>query len=180
MNLIKINAKKFFVFCGNKLLSGVVFFSVRRFILNLTGEKKKKKSTIHRNILFYCFDGLHVGENSTINFGCIIDPRGELYIGDNVSVSHCVKIYTAGHNVKNHDAAFFKKSVTIKNNAWIFPNSTIMPGVKIGVGAVVYPGSVVVRDVDDFSIVAGNPAKPVGVRPRDISYTASFPVWFGI
>ena len=180
MNPIKINIKKLLIFAANKIISLSVLFSIRRLAANIFGAKIGRGVTLHRNVLFYCFDGLHVGKNSTINWGCIIDPRGGLFVGENVSISHCVKIYTAGHNVKKPDADFFVKSVCIENDVWIFPNVIVMPGVKIGVGAVVYPGSVVVRDVDDFSIVAGNPAKPVGVRPNCISYTASFPVWFGV
>ena len=176
----KLNVKKLFVSAMMIFLDCSIFFSVRRFVLNSLGCSIGGGSTIHRNIKYFCVGGIIVGNNSTINFGCYVDGRGGVFIGDNVNISHDVRIYTAGHNIKNNKASFFVKNVKIMNNAWIFPNSIIMPGVKIGEGAVVYPGSVVVRDVDDFSIVAGNPAKPVGVRPRDISYTASFPVWFGI
>lgn len=179
MNL-RLNAKKFLVVIMAIFLNLSILFSIRRAILNLLGCKIGRGVTIHRGIKYFCFGGIFIGDNTTVNFGCYLDGRGGIFLGKNVNISHDVKIYTAGHNVKTCGADFFVKSVKIMDNAWIFPNALIMPGVTIGEGAVVYPGSVVVRDVENFSIVAGNPAKQVGIRPKDIAYVASFPIWFGV
>jgi len=57
---------------------------------------------------------------------------------------------------------FARKSVIIEDNAWIGPNATILKGVRIGEGAFIEPGSVVVRDVPPRTRVLGNPAQVVG------------------
>ena len=57
-----------------------------------------------------------------------------------------------------------KGDIIIGNDVWIGGNAVIMSGVKIGDGAVVGAGSVVTKDVDDYEIVAGNPAKHIRYR----------------
>jgi maltose O-acetyltransferase len=55
--------------------------------------------------------------------------------------------------------------------AWISFRATILPGVTVGRGAVVAANSVVTKDVEEFTIVGGIPAKPIGTRSRDLDYT---------
>ncbi|MCV5360328.1 acyltransferase, partial [Escherichia coli] len=72
---------------------------------------------------------LSIGKHSTINYGCFLDNRGGLDIGDNVNISHCVKIYTMGHDLDDPFAKLVKGRVQIGSNSWVFPNVLIMPGV---------------------------------------------------
>ena len=60
--------------------------------------------------------------------------------------------------------------VTIGDRAWIGARAIILPNTRIGEGAVVSAGAVVTRDVDPYTIVGGNPARPVGERTRDLRY----------
>lgn len=66
------------------------------------------------------------------------------------------------------DEKFFElrkgKSVTIGNDVWIGHNAIIMPGVRIGNGAVIGAGTIVTKDVEPYSIVAGVPAKMINKR----------------
>ena len=55
-------------------------------------------------------------------------------------------------------------SIIIENDGWISANATILKGVNIGNGAVVGAGSVVTKDIPEFAIVVGNPAKVVKYR----------------
>ena len=69
----------------------------------------------------------------------------------------------------------------IRDNAFIFSNSLIMPGVTIGEGAVVLAGSVVTKDVDPYTVVGGNPAKIVRSRANhDIRYTQKYNYLFAL
>ena len=62
---------------------------------------------------------------------------------------------------KNYRPKFISLPVIIEDEVWIGFNATILKGVKIGKGAIIQPGSVVVKDVLPGQIVAGNPAIPV-------------------
>ncbi|WP_321332330.1 acyltransferase [uncultured Bacteroides sp.] len=119
---------------------------------------------------------LKIGRNSIIGDNCLLDARNEIEIGENVNISSNVSIYTEQHDHRdpyfacNSDRTF---KVKIGNRAWIGPNVIILRGVKIGEGAVVAAGAVVTKNVADFTLVGGNPAKKIGDRNRDLKYDLS-------
>ena len=59
------------------------------------------------------------------------------------------------------------RAIKIGNHSWIGMHSIVLKGVQIGEGAIIAAGSVVTRDVPAWSVVAGNPAKPVKDLPRE-------------
>lgn len=86
-----------------------------------------------------------------------------IYIGENVLIAPNCTIFGAGHPTNNAVAsAHVADSVRIENDAYIGGNVTIRYGVTVGNNAIVAAGSVVVKDVEPFSIVGGNPAKVIG------------------
>ena len=111
-------------------------------------------------------------------------PQGTLRIGDGVSVNYGVSIYaenavTIGHRVRIGPYAMIVDTdfhdpytrssrqagvpVVIDDDVWIGAKASVLKGVRIGRGAIVGVGSVVTRDVAAFSIVAGAPARVIGV-----------------
>lgn len=95
--------------------------------------------------------------------------RGEINIGDNVIFGPNVCIIDYNHNYKSSDFIPYSeenivKPVKIGAHVWIGYGALILPGVTIGDGAIIGAGSVVVRDVPDCGIVAGNPAVLVSKR----------------
>jgi maltose O-acetyltransferase len=111
--------------------------------------------------------GVSIGRNSRIERNCTIDARSPLTIGDNVGLSPEVMILAGTHDVNDPE---FKNSevgpwaVSIEDYVWIGARAIIMPGVTVGRGAVVAAGAVVTKDVPPLTIVAGVPAKPIGMR----------------
>jgi acetyltransferase-like isoleucine patch superfamily enzyme len=108
--------------------------------------------------------GASIGASSRINRSCTLDLRGGLHIGENVSVSPEVMILTGSHDMDDPGFALIDQPVVIEDFVWIGTRAMIMPGVTIGRGAVVAAGSIVTRNVAPMTVVAGVPARPVGVR----------------
>ena len=129
-------------------------------ILGKTGEKI--------DILppFKCDYGYHieVGENFFANYNFIVLDGNMVRIGDNVLIAPNVSIYAAGHpfdvqqRVQGLEYAF---PVTIGDNVWIGGSTTIIGGVTIGSNTVIGAGSVVIRDIPENVLAAGNPCKVI-------------------
>lgn len=113
---------------------------------------------------------LKVGENSLVHYGTFLDARGGLIIGKNVDISFFVKIFTEEHLPQDKQYKTVKEQVTINDLASVGSCSIILPGVNVGEGAVVAAGSVVTKDVEAYTIVAGVPARKIGDRGQDLSY----------
>jgi len=115
------------------------------------------------------------GQRNVINFGCTFDGRKfPIITGDDVSIGPEATILTLGHDPQSPDFEDRGGQVVIGDRAWIAYQSLILPGVTIGEGAVVAARAVVTKDVPPYTIVAGNPARPIGERNRDLTYELNF------
>ena len=115
---------------------------------------------------FYCDYGTHieVGKNFFANYNCTILVVAKVKIGDNCQMAPNVSIYTAGHPIhpfSRNSMYEYGKEVTIGDNVWIGGNTVICPGVTIGHNTVIGAGSVVTRDIPDWSVAAGNPCRVI-------------------
>lgn len=118
---------------------------------------------------------VHLGARNVINYGCVFDGRHyDIRIGDDVSIGPEASILTLGHDPRSPTFALQGGTVTIGRFAWIGYRAIVLPGVAIGEGAAVGAAAVVTKDVEPFAIVAGNPARKVGERPRDLSYRLQY------
>ena len=115
-----------------------------------------------------------MGHHSVINQKCRLDNRGSIAIGNNVAISAEVCILTADHDMKSPKFTGRERQVSIGDYVFIGTRALIMPGVTVGKGAAIGAGSVVTKDVPEFAIVAGCPAKQVGERYGRFEYTAAY------
>ena len=138
------------------------------------------KSSIHRKCKFFHIGKINIGKNSVINFGCYLDNRRGITIGNNVGIAHNTKIYTLGHNIESSKFETKGAPVIIEDNVFIFSNCLIMPGITIHEGAIVLTGSVVTKDVPPYTVVGGNPAKTIRQRSKEIDYTLNYNYWFAL
>ena len=115
---------------------------------------------------FRCNYGKHIeiGQKSFINFNVSMIDVGKIIIGDHVLIGPNTGIYTAIHPIDpeiRSKGVQKARPIIIEDKAWIGGSVTILPGVRIGYGAIVGAGAVVTKDVPAMTIVAGNPAKAI-------------------
>lgn len=127
-----------------------------------------KNINVEQDANFGNGSGIQIGDNSGIGVRCSI--RGPLIIGDNVMMGPEVIVITSNHNFSridipmNFQGSLPQKQVVIGNDVWIGTRAIILPGVKIGNGAIVGAGSIVTKDIPDYAIVGGNPARIIRFR----------------
>ena len=152
--------------------------------LLLIGKKKikfGKTSTFGRGTVFYAPNSMTIGENVYIGKYCSLET--DIEIGNAVLIGNNVGLI----GKYDHDYSYLGKSIkdspwigdayyqfkgkglkiVIENDVWIGYGSIIVSGVHIGRGAIVASGSVVLNDVEPYSIVAGNPAREISKRFTD-------------
>jgi len=117
---------------------------------------------------------LRIGANTIINRECLLDGRGGLTIGNNVSISPQVALITSEHLLDDSGFAVRDRGITIQDRVWIGTRATVLPGVSIGEGAVVAAGAVVHRDVPPYSVVGGVPARVLRGRSPKLDYQLRF------
>lgn len=112
---------------------------------------------------FICDFGNRVkfGKGVFINHSAILSASGGIEFEDGVMVAPGVRIATINHDMNERHTIYTYGKVHIKKNAWIGMNVTVCPGVTIGAYAVVGAGAVVTKDVPDYAVVAGVPAKVI-------------------
>ena len=123
--------------------------------------------------------GIEIGKGSVIGFWATLDGRRGIEIGNHVNFSSEVALWTLQHDPDDHLFGVRGGPIVIEDFAWISFRATVLPGVRIGRGAVVAANAVVTKDVADYTVVGGVPAKVIGQRPRDLSYSLTdSPPWF--
>lgn len=110
-----------------------------------------------------------IGKGTVINAHSVIHCAGGVTIGNHVHIGHGLCIYSSNHNYLSskyipYDDEEVIKPVVIGDCVWVGALVCILPGVKIGDGAVIGMGAVVTRDVPTGAIVGGNPARIIGYR----------------
>lgn len=110
---------------------------------------------------------VQIGSHTSINTCNLQSNRYKVQIGDYVIIGNDTEIVIDGHDIDSPYWENVRKSdgLIIEDYVWICPHSIILPSCKrIGRGAVIGAGSVVVKDVEPMSVVSGNPAKELRKR----------------
>lgn len=151
----------------------------RRFFYRMAGIRIGSGSTLHMGARFYKPSGIHIGKDTIIGEGVVLDGRDRLVIGNHVDFASEVMVYNAEHDLSSKTFAARTAEVVIEDYVFIGPRAIILPGVHISKGAVVAAGAVVTKDVAPFTIVGGVPAKEIAKRPlQDLQYRLGRAAWF--
>lgn len=140
------------------------FHSIRKLKYRFFGIKIGKGSTIHMWANFFDPRNIVIGDDTIIGDHAFLDGRAKLTIGDHVDIASEVMIYNSEHNLDSQGFEAREEPVEIEDYVFIGPRVIILPGVTIGKGAVIAAGAVITKDVPEFAIVGGVPAKVIGER----------------
>lgn len=173
MKIIKLFGPFFTNYVLNYFVSVFPIWLLRRAYMRLLNVKIGERTIIDMRFYIIKPKSLIVGKFSHINRGCFLDARGGLIIGNNVSISHNVSLVSASHDMNSRFFDYISAPIVINDNVWIGLNAIILKGVTIGEGAVVAAGSVVSKDVDAFTVVAGIPAKKIADREKELQYNCT-------
>lgn len=119
------------------------------------------------------YANLKLGKQSEINTGCFLLAKDEIIIGENSTLAYQVTILTSANPNGPHNKLVklypkMSNPVSIGNNTWIGARATILPGITVGDCCVVAAGAVVTKNVPDYTVVGGLPAKEIKkLNPSD-------------
>lgn len=145
--------------------------------LSEAGVRIGNNSCIARNLYLHCGGTLdnhahgffHMGENSFIGCNAVMGAGGGIRIGNHVLIGQTVNMHAENHQFGDASRRIDQQGVSyqgivVEDDVWIGSKATILDGVTISRGAVVGAGAVVTKSVPPYAIVAGVPAKVVGMR----------------
>ncbi len=140
----------------------------RTFLVRGIFKKCGKEVTVLKGVKFGSGLNVEIGDFSSLNADCWIG--NDTIIGNDVMMGPEIIILSGSHNFERTDipmreqGAPPRRSVTIGDDVWIGTRAIILPGVNVGSHSIVGSGSVVTKDVPEWAIVAGNPAKVIRNR----------------
>lgn len=134
-------------------------FSLRRCLLRFFGAEIGKEVHIYNSALIYFPWNLKIGDWSSIGEGALIYNLGLVTIGQSVTISQRAHLCAGSHDYRRPDLPLLKLPVTIHDEAWICADAFVGPETVVGAGAVVGARAVVVKNVEPWTVVAGNPAR---------------------
>ena len=106
---------------------------------------------------------IKIKDNTYINHGCFLSGEGGLYIGKKVLIGPYSMFLSGGHEINDQESIYHSKPtakpIYISDDCWVGAGAKILGGVKLGKGCIIAAGAVVTKNVPDFAIVAGVPAR---------------------
>lgn len=131
--------------------------------------KKMGKVRIYEGVTIWYPNKVVIGNEVTLNEWVYIDGYGGVIIGNGVRIAHRATIMSSDHVYHDRSRFIYKqglisKMTILEDDVWVGASAIVLAGVHVGHGAIVAAGAVVTRNVEPFTIVAGVPAKKIGLR----------------
>lgn len=157
----------------------VPFHFIRNFFIKIKVKNVGLNCSFLIGVEFRNAKNIYIGNNCIFNKNVLLDGRGgKLIIGNNVDIAQETNIWTLQHDVNDNSHSSKGNDIIIEDYVWIASRVTILPGVKIGKGAVIATNSVVTKDIEPMNIVGGVPAKFISFRKNNLDYQLFYKPWF--
>ncbi len=141
-----------------------ICFGWRAFLLRCFGAKVGRNAHVYPSARVFLPWNLEMGDQSSLGEWTLVYNLGPVVIGPRATVSHCAHLCAGTHDHRDPSLPLLRLPIHVGAEAWICAQAFIGPGVEVGEGAVVGAGAVVMKSVEAWTIVAGNPATFVKAR----------------
>ncbi|WP_104803903.1 acyltransferase [Blautia marasmi] len=116
--------------------------------------------------------GFSIGSHSSMGNDCFVGAAGGVMIGEYVAIGQNVRFHSENHEFNDSskkicEQGVSNKGIRIGNDCWIGAGVVFLDGVNVGEGSVIGANSLVNKDVPEYSIVVGNPARVIGNRKNE-------------
>lgn len=142
-------------------MSPRIFWGWRRWLLRCFGARVGRDTQIYPSVRIAIPWHLEIGEESAVGDYAVLYALGPIRIGSKATISQGAHLCAGTHDINSSDFALLKPPISIGDGTWVCADAFIGPGVTIGTGTIVGARSVVVKDVGDRLVVAGNPARKI-------------------
>ena len=136
----------------------------RRAVLRAFGARIGRNVHLHPTVRIAVPWNLAIAADAGIGDNVILYSLGPISIGAGATVSQNAHLCGGTHDFRQRDLPLVKASVAVGAGAWVCADAFVGPGVTVGEGAVVGARAVVMRDVPDWAVMVGNPARQVSER----------------
>ncbi len=158
----------------NKIVYGIG--TLRAFFWGLFLKQIGSRVDIMAGVIIMSPQNVSIGHDVLLNKDTKIGGQNGVKIGNYVMLSYNVNLVSENHAYQHPELpikkqGYFGGPIEIESDVWVGANAVILPNVKIGRGAIVAANAVVTKDVEEFAIVGGVPAKVIGVREnKELEY----------
>lgn len=142
------------------------WYRYRAWLLRLFGAKIHPTARVRRTCRFTCPWNLALGANTATGDRVIFYCLGLVTVGDRVTVSQDAYLCAGTHDYTTIEMPLLRPPIRIGDDAWVAAGAFVGPGVAVGAGAILGARGVAFKDLEAWTIYAGNPAQRVKVRPR--------------
>lgn len=136
----------------------------RAFLLRLFGAKIGRHTRVYGSARIWYPPNLEMGDYSVLGWRVNCYCQGKVVLEDYAKVSQYVHLVTGSHDIDNPSFQLYTRPIRICSNAWIASNAFVGPGVTVGEGAVLGGCAVAFKDLEPWTVYAGNPAHPLRKR----------------
>lgn len=155
---------------GNIVINKIPSRHIRKWFYQVLGAKIGKNTFLCRRVELLFPKGLVLEDRVAVGWFSELDARGGIVVEHDTNISSHVKFITGSHDIDDPNYTADFKPIHLGHHCWIGTGAIILQGVTVGNGAVIAAGAVVVKDVPDYTVVGGVPARVIRTRNKVLEY----------